>query len=137
MANLFLGVFFNLSIWYKLNDLTRFGAYIALTGAGITIVLNILLVPSMGYTGAAWAHFFCYMVMVILSFSMGRRYYPVPYDMRRILIYFIVAMLFFAIEQLVTWPGVYLKWVMSTLWFLAFIIIVLIMEKNIFKKSFQ
>ena len=137
MANLFLGVFFNLSIWYKLNDLTRFGAYIALTGAGITIILNILLVPVMGYTGAAWAHFFCYLVMVILSFILGRKYYPVPYDLRRILFYFLVAMLFFTIEQLVTWPGVYLRWVMNTIWFLVFIVIVIFMEKDIFKKSFQ
>jgi O-antigen/teichoic acid export membrane protein len=137
MANLFLGVFFNLSIWYKLNDLTRFGAYIALTGASITIILNILLVPSMGYTGAAWAHFFCYLVMVILSFILGRKHYPVPYNLRRILLYFVIAMLFFTIEQLVSWPGLYLKWIISTFWFLAFIITVVVMEKNIFKKSFQ
>jgi O-antigen/teichoic acid export membrane protein len=137
IANLLLGVFFNLSIWYKLNDLTRFGAYIALVGATITIILNVLLVPVMGYTGAAWAHFFCYLVMVLISYFLGRKYYPVPYDMRRIFIYFTLAMAFFVIEKVVEWPGQYLMWIANSMMFLAFIVTVVLMEKNVYRKSFQ
>lgn len=137
MANLLLGVFFNLSIWYKLNDLTRFGAYIALVGATITIVLNILLVPAIGYTGAAWAHFVCYFAMVLMSFFIGRRFYPIAYDFRRILIYFVIAMAFYAFDYFIQWQDMYLRWTINTVLFIAFITIVILMEKAVFRKSFK
>jgi O-antigen/teichoic acid export membrane protein len=89
MANLLLGVFYNLSVWYKLTDKTRFGAMIAFSGALITIILNVLLVPRYGYTGAAVAHLSCYFTMVIISFFLGRRYYRISYDLRNIMLYFI------------------------------------------------
>jgi O-antigen/teichoic acid export membrane protein len=87
LANLLLGIYVNLSIWYKLTDRTLMGAWVALTGAGITIVSLWLLVPQFGYEGAAWSHLICYGVMVVLSFGLGRRYYPVPYEMLRIIGY--------------------------------------------------
>ncbi|MEA3476695.1 MAG: oligosaccharide flippase family protein, partial [Bacteroidota bacterium] len=137
MANLFLGIFFNLSVWYKVNDLTRFGAYIAIVGASITIFLNIVLVPVIGYTGAAWAHFFCYLVMVFLSFLLGRKYYPVPYSFKRIGIYFTLAMAIFFIDRVIQWPEKNIQLIFSTLMFAAFLIIVFLMEKSVFRKSFQ
>ncbi len=87
LANLLLGVYVNLSIWYKLTDRTLMGAWVALAGAGITIVSLWLLVPRFGYQGAAWAHLICYAAMVVLSYGLGRRYYPVPYDLLRTLGY--------------------------------------------------
>jgi O-antigen/teichoic acid export membrane protein len=84
MANLFLGVFYNLSIWYKLTGQTRFGAYISLIGAAITLVLNYTLIPIMGYMGSAWATFICYAVMMILSFIIGQKYYHVDYEVGKI-----------------------------------------------------
>jgi len=137
MANLLLGVFFNLSIWYKLNDMTRFGAYIAIVGASITIILNIVLVPVMGYTGAAWAHLVCYLAMVLLSFLIGRKYFPVPYDLRRILIYFLLAMVFYATDQLIQWQDINLRWTINTAYLITFILVVIIMERAVFRKSFQ
>jgi O-antigen/teichoic acid export membrane protein len=92
MANLMLGVFYNLSVWYKLTDKTLYGALIAFIGAIITIILNILLVPKYGYNGAAWAHLACYSAMVILSFILGRQFYRVSYDLRNIFLYFILAL---------------------------------------------
>ena len=137
MANLLLGVFFNLSIWYKLNDMTRFGAYIAIVGASITIILNIVLVPVMGYTGAAWAHLVCYLAMVLLSFFIGRKYFPVPYDLRRIMIYFFSAMAFYAADQLIQWQDIYLGWIVNTAFLITFITVVILMERDVFKRSFQ
>jgi O-antigen/teichoic acid export membrane protein len=84
IANLLLGVYVNLSIWYKLTDRTLLGAAVSLVGAGITVAVLWLLVPRVGYHGAAWAHLACYGSMVAISYGLGRRYYPVPYDLRRL-----------------------------------------------------
>jgi len=80
MANLMLGIYYNLSIWYKLSNKTQIGAYISLLGAAITILLNMLLIPYFGYMGAAWATLACYTIMVIVSFIAGQKHYPIPYE---------------------------------------------------------
>jgi O-antigen/teichoic acid export membrane protein len=87
LANLLLGVYVNLSVWYKLTDRTLMGAWVALIGAGITVVMLWLLVPRFGYQGAAWAHLACYGAMVALSYGLGRKYYPVPYEVLRVIGY--------------------------------------------------
>ena len=87
MANLVMGIFFNLSIWYKLTNLTRFGAVLVLLGALITVVINVLFIPRYGYLASAWAHLFCYSTMVILSYLWSRKHYAVPYRVGRILAY--------------------------------------------------
>ncbi len=84
LANLFLGIYFNLSIWYKLTGQTRFGAWIALAGATITIALNIWWIPILGYHGSAWATLVCYFFMMTTSYLYGQKHYPVPYDFPRI-----------------------------------------------------
>jgi len=98
LANLFMGITFNLSMWYKLNDLTRYGAYIALIGAFVTIMLNIVLVPKFSYLGAAWGHFGTYLVMVLVSYFWGQKYYPIDYPLGRIGFYFLLAILLFLIS---------------------------------------
>jgi O-antigen/teichoic acid export membrane protein len=87
LANLLLGIYVNLSIWYKLTDRTLMGAWVALGGSAITVAMLLWLVPVYGYEGAAWAHLVCYSSMVIASYLLGRRYYPVPYDLKRVLGY--------------------------------------------------
>lgn len=87
MANVLLGVYVNLSIWYKLTDRTLLGAGVALLGAGVTIGLLWWLIPIYGYQGAAWAHLGCYAVMVVVSYLLGRRFYPIPYELVRVLGY--------------------------------------------------
>ena len=84
LANLLLGIYINLSIWYKLTDRTLLGAWVTLAGSAVTVALLFWSVPRFGYAGAAWAHLACYMVMVGLSYALGRRYYPVPYDLKRV-----------------------------------------------------
>lgn len=84
LANLLLGVYVNLSVWYKLTDRTLLGAWVALAGSLVTVVMLLTLIPRFGYQGAAWAHLGCYGSMVLASYLLGRRYYPVPYHLSRI-----------------------------------------------------
>jgi len=91
LANLCLGIYHNLSIWYKLTDKTRYGMYFSLMGAGITIVFNLIMIPLIGYIAAAWATLLAYGFMMIISFSFGRKEYPIPYNIPRILSYLLLS----------------------------------------------
>lgn len=84
LGNIFLGIYYNLSIWYKLTDKNQWGAWITLIGAAITIGLNIWLIPEYHYLGAAIATVSCYTTMMALSYWSGQRFYPVPYDLKKI-----------------------------------------------------
>jgi O-antigen/teichoic acid export membrane protein len=95
LANLCLGVYYNFAIWYKLKDKTMIGAYIASGGALITILLNIWWIPTIGYIGSAWATLICYASMAAASYWVGRKYYPVPYDIGRMLFYVGLAVLIY------------------------------------------
>lgn len=92
MANLCLGVFFNLSIWYKLTEQTRFGTYLTLWGAAVTLALNFYWIPRIGYMGAAWATLICYASMAIWSYLLGQKFYKVPYDVKRLIGYPLLAL---------------------------------------------
>lgn len=87
LGELFFGIFFNLSIWYKLTDRTVWGSYFSLGGLAVTVGLNILLVPRIGYMGCAIAALVCYATMMIASYVVGRRYLPVPYKLGRLALY--------------------------------------------------
>ncbi|OQX97781.1 MAG: hypothetical protein B6I24_07640 [Bacteroidetes bacterium 4572_128] len=86
MANLFLGIYFNLSIWYKLNDLTKFGAYLSIFGAIITIIFNFILIPKISYLGSAYATLICYFLMMICSYFLGQKYFPIKYELKKIFV---------------------------------------------------
>lgn len=100
LANLFLGVYVNLSVWYKLTDRTLMGAGVALAGSGVTVALLLWWVPTFGYVGAAWAHLACYAAMAALSYGIGRRYYPVPYEVARVLGYVLVGVALYGANRL-------------------------------------
>jgi O-antigen/teichoic acid export membrane protein len=100
LANIFLGIYYNLAVWYKNTDNTLKGAVITLLGVLVTIVCNVLLVPSMHYLGAAWATFICYAFMLVVSYFWGQKVYPIPYDVPRIALYFAVALGFFGLYKL-------------------------------------
>lgn len=87
MANIFLGVFYNLSVWFKLTDRTQYGAWLGIAGAFVTIAANFLLIPRMGYLGSAWATMCSYGTMMVLCYWLGQRYFPVPYYLRNALVY--------------------------------------------------
>ncbi|HLU80458.1 MAG TPA: polysaccharide biosynthesis C-terminal domain-containing protein, partial [Flavobacteriaceae bacterium] len=91
LANLCLGIYHNLSVWYKITDRTKFGAYISVAGAVLTILLNFALIPSVGYFGSAIATLAAYAFMMLLSFYFGKKYYPIPYDLKKIIGYLSIA----------------------------------------------
>lgn len=87
LANVCLGIYYNQSVWYKLSNQTKFGAYISMVGAGITIFVNLLFIPMYGYMASAWATLLAYLTQMILSFYLGKKHYPVPYDTRKFYLY--------------------------------------------------
>lgn len=91
LANLFLGIYHNLAIWYKLTDKTRVGMFISLFGAVITIGLNLWLVPLVGFMAAAWATLAAYGSMMFISYFLGKKYYPVPYNLKKIGLYLLTS----------------------------------------------
>lgn len=101
MANVCLGAYYNLSIWYKLTDRTKMGAIVSLIGAAITLILNWLWIPTMGYVGSAWATLICYFSMAAISFGLGQKYYPVPYPTRRIASYLALALTAYFSSELI------------------------------------
>ncbi|MBL4560450.1 MAG: polysaccharide biosynthesis C-terminal domain-containing protein [Labilibaculum sp.] len=129
LANLFFGIFFSLSLWYKLTDKTRFGAYIAIVGTIITIVLNIILVPKFGYYGAAYAVLICFVVMTVISYIAGQKHYPVPYDLKRILFYMLVATVVFVASNYLNIENQWLKMAGKTPLLLLFVVVVIQKEQ--------
>lgn len=87
LANLFLGIYHNLSVWYKLTDKTRFAMYFSIFGAIITILINVLFIKKIGFMASAWATLAAYAAMMVASYLIGKKHYPVPYDVPKILIY--------------------------------------------------
>lgn len=128
LANLCLGIYVNLSIWYKLSDRTGLGAWVSLAGAGLTIALNILWIPQWGYVGSAWATLACYFFMVCTSWLLGRRYYPVYYPLGKIGLYVGLGLgLFFGNQYLLavqSWNA----WLSGTLGLLIYLSIVGMMD---------
>jgi len=98
LANLFLGIYHNLSVWYKVTDRTKFGAYISVFAAIVTLVLNYVLIPIIGYMGSAIATLAAYGSMMVLSYLYGRKYYDVPYQVKKICGYMLLAIGFSAIS---------------------------------------
>ncbi len=129
LANLFLGIIYNLSIWYKLNDKTKYGAYLAIIGAVITLVLNFILVPKIGYLGAAWATFICYLSMMILSYFLGQKYYKIKYDLKSIGMYFVIAVLIFFIKQYINFNSSLINYSFYSFLIIVFMIFVIRKEK--------
>lgn len=138
IANLFLGLYYNFSIWYKLTDRTRWGAYISVAGALITIILNLWLVPVWGYMGAAWATLICYATMMLASFFIGKKYLDVPYQSRRMLLYFGFALICFGLSSYfkdVFGFGFWTALAANSFLLLCFLLLVFWLEKGAFLKK--
>jgi O-antigen/teichoic acid export membrane protein len=98
LANMFLGVYYNLSIWYKLSNRTMAGAWITLIGATITLVINYLFIPRFGYYACAWATFFCYGSMMAISYTWGQKHYRVPYPTKKLIAYGAIAVILYFVQ---------------------------------------
>ncbi|MBO5456857.1 MAG: oligosaccharide flippase family protein [Muribaculaceae bacterium] len=130
IAELFFGISFNLSLWYKLTDRTAWGMWLSLFGLAMTIGLNVLLVPHYGYMGCAWAAFGCYGSMMAASYILGRIYYPINYNLPKLSFYFISAIaLWFFSEIIAIEAKPWINMLVRTPLLLAYIYMALRMEK--------
>jgi O-antigen/teichoic acid export membrane protein len=102
IANLFLGIFVNQSVWYKLSGKTKYGAMLTILGATITILLNIWWIPIFGYKGSAWATLICYASMMIASYVLGNKHYPVNYDLKRIFAYLALSLSLYGLSVFIS-----------------------------------
>mgnify|MGYP000971715409 CR=1 FL=1 len=96
LGELFFGIYFNLSLWYKLTDKTKWGAYISIIGFFITIAINVMFIPKYSYMACAWASFAANLIMMLISYFMGQKNYPIPYNLKSAGQFFTLAMLLFA-----------------------------------------
>ncbi|MEN9339099.1 MAG: hypothetical protein RIQ62_411, partial [Bacteroidota bacterium] len=134
IGSIFLGIYYNQSVWYKLSDRNKFGAYITLGGAIITITMNLLLIPIFKYNGAAWATLSSYLFMMITSYILGQKYYPVHYDVKRIGFYIFSVISLFAIHQLIGFflPSIWIHLLTAVLLLGSFFVLVLKIDRNEF-----
>ena len=121
VAEFFFGVFFNLSLWYKLTDRTRWGMWFSLMGLAITLALNIALVPRIGYMGCAWAALGCYGTMMTVSYLIGRAKYPIDYGVGRLFFYFVTAMALYLLAVALTVPSQWINIPLRTILLAAYI----------------
>ncbi|MBR76717.1 MAG: polysaccharide biosynthesis protein [Flavobacteriales bacterium] len=128
LANMFLGIYYNLSIWYKLIDKTYYGAILSIFGAIITLILNIYLIPKISFVGSAWATLICYFLMALASLLLSKKQFPIPYNIKRITFY-ILSML--AIYFIVL--NTDFSMLVDTIWIALFLLMAFIIEKP--KKS--
>ncbi|MBO4743775.1 MAG: lipopolysaccharide biosynthesis protein [Bacteroidales bacterium] len=105
MAEVFMGIYFNLSFWYKLTDQTWWGAIISAIGAAVMIAINVIFVPKIGYWACAWGGFAGYGTAMFLSWIIGRGKYPIPYDVKQIALFVALAAVIFALVSLPGWLG--------------------------------
>ncbi len=135
LANLFLGVYYNLSIWYKLTSKTIWGAWISLIGAMITLALNFWWIPLgadhliHGYMGSAWATFICYCGMMVISYLVGQRYFPVNYNLGKFFGYLGLALLLYAISIYAVPGSLFLRLMFHTLLLVVFAGIAYLVER--------
>lgn len=134
LANLFLGIFINQSIWYKLTGQTGYGAILTIFGAIITITLNFYWIPRIGYMGSAWATLICYASMMVVSYFLGNKHYPVNYDLKRILGYLGLSLTLYFISLLIKTESTGINLFLNNLILAGFIFIVWKLEKNNFRK---
>jgi len=128
LANMFLGIYYNLSIWYKVNNLTGLGAVISIIGLIITVVLNVLFIPIYGYMGSAVATFICYFIMMVISYFMGNKYYKVNYQIKRNIGYVTLALAFYFIYNFIITESFIINIILGSGFMLLFMFVVIKVE---------
>ena len=111
LANLFLGIYYNLSVWYKLTGQTKFGAFITIFGAAITLAINFIFIPKYSYMASAWATFASYGCMMVVSYFLCQKYYPTKYNIRSFVFFLGFALAFYFGSLL--WKGIFSNWMIE------------------------
>lgn len=136
LANVFFGIYLNQSIWYKLSNQTKFGAYIAIGGAVITVAINYYFIPTHGYMASAWATLIVYAAQMVASYILGQKYYPIPYNLRKFGLYLGTSLLlFFTARWVVLEEGSLQKFVFNNILIFAFVALVCYIEGIRFKRA--
>ncbi len=135
-ANMFLGIYINLSIWYRLSRRTTPGAIITLIGAAITLVINYVFIPKYSYMACAWATFLCYGSMMVISYLWGQRAYRIPYATKKLVAYLVIVSVLYFVHHFVTqlWPNHWFSVGLASLFTAAYGLFILQVEKREFKK---
>jgi O-antigen/teichoic acid export membrane protein len=132
LANIFIGIYYNLSIWYKLSNKTMAGAWITITGSLVTLGINYFFIPRFGYMACAWATFFCYGSMMVMSYALGQKNYPIPYATKKLIGYILVSIGLYGVYVLFGKLGLGL-WVnlgLSGILFILFGLLIINTERN-------
>jgi O-antigen/teichoic acid export membrane protein len=122
---IFQGIFFNLSLWYKLTDKTMYGAWFSVLGTVIIVVGNVLLVPKFGYTGSAWSAFACYFVIMLVSYYFGQKHMPIKYDLKTIGLYTLLTIAIFIISIFIKTPYPVVNYALKTILLAIFFFVLL------------
>ncbi|MBC7651629.1 MAG: oligosaccharide flippase family protein, partial [Deinococcales bacterium] len=136
LANMFLGIYYNLSVWYKLSNRTIAGTYITLIGVVITCGINYLFIPTYGYIASAWATFFCYGTMMVISFIWGQKEYLIPYAWKKLVAYMVIVVTLFFIHKGLTlwWHNLAFNLAMATLLLCLYACFIVLVEKKELQK---
>lgn len=121
VAEIFKGLYFNLSFWYKLTDETQWGAYFSIIGCAVILVLNIWLVPTYGYVASAWASVAGYGVITLLSYLIGQKKYPVSYPLKQMAVYLVLAAVLYVAGEEVVIANFWLRLAFRTILLLLFV----------------
>jgi O-antigen/teichoic acid export membrane protein len=125
IANILLGIVFNLSMWYKLSGKTHYALTITLLGLGINLIINLIFMPVYGYMAAAWGYLSSYLAMVLFSYYLSRKYYPIPYDWKAIVLYFGTGIAVYLFSILTAPDSLGVKITLNTLYIILFTVFVL------------
>jgi O-antigen/teichoic acid export membrane protein len=129
LSNVFVGIYLNLSIWYKLSGRTMYGAYIILVGAAITILINFLFVGKYSYVASAYARLICYVTMTIICYFLGQKYYRIPYNLKQIGFYFLLSCIVLAVIYYLRNFSASIQLIVNNLILIVFVLYILKREK--------
>ena len=129
VANILLGMVFNLSMWYKLSGKTQYALTITLLGLGINLIINVIFMPRFGYMAAAWGYLFSYLAMVVFSYHLSRKYYPIPYEWKTLMLYFALGIAIYLVSVWIAPATLIARILLNTLYILGFIAFVMYKEK--------
>ncbi len=130
LANVFSGIYINQSIWYKLSNQTKFGAYIAVGGALLTVLINFIFIPKYGYMASAWATFFVYGFQMVASYVLSMKHYPIKYNLRKFVLYIAFALVLFFVTGLLNLEkGSLIQFIIHNSFIIVYVLFVLKMEK--------
>ena len=124
LANVFLGIYYNQSIWYKLSGKTKFGAYITIGGALITVAVNLIFIPEYGFMASAWATLLVYFLQMVFSYLLGQRHFPIPYNLKKFSVYIGLALVLYFMGSKIETASFAIQFVLQNsllLFYLAFI----------------